>query len=566
MAAPTPAAAANGNAAADAAAVLDSLKPPAGVIIPPPGEIREAIEKTAGYVMRGGAGLEQRIRDNHGKNPKFSFLMTSADPYNAYYEWRKDEIKSGRGTAIAAGRAAEPAAPPVPEKPAGPPKPPDFHFSARMPRMSQKDLEIVRLTALFVAKNGRPFMTQLAQREASNPQFQFLIPNHTFHNFFQSLVDQYSLLLRESAANGDASRAQEDRVDQLRQNVADKFKVLARAKQRAAYAKWQEAEKAKQEEEAEKKKIEFARIDWNDFVVVETIVFNEADDAANLPPPTTLNDLQYASLEERNKVSVSSTLRIEEAFPFEDTSYNAYPVPTYGAQAPPAQQQQAPQPQQAAPPPQTYGASMPLASRTKSAEEDAELQRIQEREQERLRMQQAQSEARGGVAPMKIRENYVPRAAQRAASKFGTQTAMCPNCKQQIPLNEMDEHMRSESPTPPPFFSWFILTLSPVELLDPRWKEQKAKADARFATTNLSTIDVANNLKRLASQRTDVFDTTTGQPVSEEELARRKKVALHAFDGNPDGKSQAHINQLQSFNLDEQIRAIHQKFAAGEKK
>ncbi|KAK4248714.1 Pre-mRNA splicing factor PRP21 like protein-domain-containing protein [Corynascus novoguineensis] len=537
-------AATNGNVVADAAAALDNIKPPPGVIIPPPGEIREAIEKTAGYVMRGGAGLEQRIRDNHGKNPKFSFLMTSSDPYNAYYEWRKEEIKNGRGTAIAAGRVGEAAAAPAQEKPAGPPKPPDFQFSARMPRMSQKDLEIVRLTALFVAKNGRPFMTQLAQREASNPQFQFLIPNHTFHNFFQSMVDQYSTLLRESGVNGEGGKAQQERVDQLRQNVEDKYKVLARAKQRAAYAKWQEAEKAKQEEEEEKKKIEFAQIDWNDFVVVETIVFTEADDQANLPPPTTLNDLQYASLEEKNKVSVSSTLRIEEAFPFEDTSYNAYPPQTYGAQAPTAQPPPAAPAYQAnnTPPPQAQGAPVPLASRAKATEEEAEAQRAQEREQERLRVQQAQAEARGGAAPMKIKENYVPRAAQRAASKFGTQTAMCPNCKQQIPLNEMDDHMR-------------------IELLDPRWKEQKAKAEARYATTNLSTADVANNLKRLASQRSDVFDTTTGQAISEEELARRKKVALHAFDGNPDGKSQAHINQLQTFNLDEQIRAIHQKFA-----
>jgi splicing factor 3A subunit 1 len=100
-----------------------------------------------------------------------------------------------------------------------------------------------------------------------------------------------------------------------------------------------------------------------------------------------------------------------------------------------------------------------------------------------------------------------------------------------------------------------------VELLDPRWKEQKAKSDARSATTNLSTVNVANNLKRLASQRTDVFDGVSGQPISEDEQARRKKVAIHSFDGNPDGKSQAHINQLQTFNLDEQIRAIHQKFA-----
>ncbi|KXX77203.1 Splicing factor 3A subunit 1 [Madurella mycetomatis] len=531
----------NGDAAASAAAALENLKPPPGVIIPPPGEIREAIEKTAGYVMRGGVGLEQRIRDNHGKNPKFNFLMTSSDPYNAYYEWRKQEIKAGRGTALSAGRVGDAAAAPAPEKPAGPSKPPDFQFSARMPRMSQKDLEIVRLTALFVAKNGRPFMTQLAQREASNPQFQFLIPNHTFHNFFQSMVDQYSILLRESGVNGEGSKVQQERVNELRQNVADKYKVLARAKQRAEYSKWQEAEKAKQEEEEEKKKIEFARIDWNDFVVVETIVFTEADDQANLPPPTTLNDLQYASLEERNKVSISSTLRIEEAFPFEDTTYNAYPPQTYGAQAPAAQTQPAAPAYQAAGT-ASYGAPSPATARAKSAEEEAEAQRAQEREQERLRMQQAQAEARGGAAPMKIKENYVPRAAQRAASKFGTQTAMCPNCKQQIPLNEMDEHMR-------------------IELLDPRWKEQKAKADARFATTNLSTVDVANNLKRLASQRSDLFDGVTGQPVSEEEQARRKKIAMHAFDGNPDGKSQAHINQLQTFNLDEQIRAIHQKFA-----
>ena len=445
----------NGDPVAAAAAQLENIKPPPGVIIPPPGEIREAIEKTAGYVTRGGLGLEQRIRDNHGKNPKFSFLMTSSDPYNAYYEWRKQEIKAGRGTALAAGRVGEAAPAAVKEEPKGPSKPPDFQFSARMPRMSQKDLEIVRLTALFVAKNGRPFMTQLAQREASNPQFQFLIPNHTFHNFFQSMVDQYSILLRESGVNGEGTKVQDSRVAELQRNIDDKYHVLARARQRAEYAKWQEAEKAKHEEEEEKKKIEFARIDWNDFVVVETIVFTESDDQANLPPPTTLNDLQYASLEEKNKFSINSSLRIEEAFPFEDTSYNAYPPQTYGAQAP--------MPANTPPPaPQSHGTFVPPASRARTAEEEEELQRISEREQERLRMQQAQAEARGGALPMKIKENYVPRAAQRAANKFGSQTALCPNCKQQIPLNEMDEHMRSKPTYPFPHSDqpWLILTLS----------------------------------------------------------------------------------------------------------
>ncbi|KAF3802302.1 Sorting nexin-3 [Colletotrichum gloeosporioides] len=515
----------------DAATALDNLKPPTGVVLPPR-EIRNVLEKTAGYVARNGLVFEDRIRDKERSNPKFSFL-NDADAYHAYYQWRLDEIKAGRGTAIAAGRANEAAAP-AEQKPQGPPKPPDFQFSARMPRINQKDLEVIRLTALFVAKNGRQFMTQLAQREAGNPQFQFLIPNHTFHNFFQHQVDQYTALLRASGLSGEGGKLEQERIAYLRQNVDDKYHVLSRAKQRAEYSKFQETEKQKKEEEDEKKRAEFARIDWNDFVVVETIVFTDADDHANLPPPTNLSDLQYASLEERNKASISSNLRIEEAFPGEeDATYNAYPqashtLPVHTGYAPQQQYQTQPLPM-----PQQYQNGPPR----RSAEEEEEERRIQERSEARAREQQARAEARGGNAPMKIKENYVPRALQRNANKQSVQTALCPNCKQQIPMNELDEHMR-------------------IELLDPQWKDQRAKAEARYATTNLSTADVANNLKRLASQRSDVFDGVTGQPMSEEELARRKKAAIHSFDGNPDGKSQAHINHLHSLNVEEQIRLM----------
>lgn len=101
-----------------------------------------------------------------------------------------------------------------------------------------------------------------------------------------------------------------------------------------------------------------------------------------------------------------------------------------------------------------------------------------------------------------------------------------------------------------------------VELLDPSWKEQKAKADSRHATSNISHADVANNLKRLASQRSDVFDPVTGQAISEDELARRKKAAISSYDGHTASKSQTQqMNQAQSLNVEEQIRAIHQKFS-----
>lgn len=100
--------------------------------------------------------------------------------------------------------------------------------------------------------------------------------------------------------------------------------------------------------------------------------------------------------------------------------------------------------------------------------------------------------------------------------------------------------------------------MTTVEMLDPRWKEQKAKADSRYASTNISTADVANNLKRLASQRSDVFDPVTGQAVSEEELARRKRAAIEGHDGNPDGTLPARPGQ--GVDVGEQIRQIYDKY------
>ncbi|KAI6089327.1 Pre-mRNA splicing factor PRP21 like protein-domain-containing protein [Hypoxylon rubiginosum] len=531
------------NTNGDAAAVLDDIKPPQGVVLPPR-EFRTILEKTAGFVARNGLAFEDRIREKEKHNPKFSFL-SNADPYNPFYLWRLGEIKEGRGTAVAAGRAGEATAE-VEEKPAGPPKPPDFQFSARMPNISASDLEVVKLTALFVAKNGRQFMTALSQREAGNYQFDFLRPNHSLHNFFQHLIDQYSMLLRAGGIDGEGGKVQQERITELQQNIDDKFHILNRAKQRAEWLRHQEDEKQKKEEEEEKERMTYAQIDWHDFVVVETVVFTEADDQTNLPPPTSLSELQYASLEQKAKVSVSANLRIEEAMPTDDdNAYNGYGVPPnynlphHPAQGAPHMPGALPYP--SGPTPQAaYPMAPPLPPNT--MQEDEETLRIREREEARMRMQHAQAEAKGGAAPMKIKENYVPRAAARAANRQGTQMALCPNCHQQIPMNELEAHMR-------------------IELLDPQWKEQKAKAESRYATTNLSHSDVANNLKRFASQRGDLFDGVTGQPLSEEELARRKRAALNSFDGNPEGKSQSHINHMQSVNVDEQIARIHQRFA-----
>lgn len=101
-----------------------------------------------------------------------------------------------------------------------------------------------------------------------------------------------------------------------------------------------------------------------------------------------------------------------------------------------------------------------------------------------------------------------------------------------------------------------------VELLDPRWKEQKAAAESRYSAT-ITGSEIAQNLKRLASQRNDVFDPATGQAMSEEELARRKKAALNPAEAQQESKPQAMNSQ--TVNVEEQIRAIHQKFAGDRK-
>jgi splicing factor 3A subunit 1 len=107
------------------------------------------------------------------------------------------------------------------------------------------------------------------------------------------------------------------------------------------------------------------------------------------------------------------------------------------------------------------------------------------------------------------------------------------------------------------------LISSAVELLDPRWKEQRAKTEARYSTV-INPTDAANNLKRFASQRDDIYDGVTGESISEEEVARRKRAAL-SYDGQPDpAKDTARLQQMQNMNVQEQLRRIQERHGGGQ--
>jgi splicing factor 3A subunit 1 len=158
-------------------------------------------------------------------------------------------------------------------------------------------------------------------------------------------------------------------------------------------------------------------------------MFTEADDQADLPPPTSLNDLQSASLEQKAMMSLQPhNMRIEEAMPGDEPSY--YDPPPQPVQMPPPTAAWAPQ-----------SAGPDTVDYRTQAQEDEEERRIRERAEERERAQQAQAAAKGTTGPMRIRNDYVPRAQ---AKRQNVAMALCPNCKQQIPYDELEQHMRSK--------------------------------------------------------------------------------------------------------------------------
>ncbi|KAF4548357.1 Pre-mRNA splicing factor PRP21-like protein [Elsinoe fawcettii] len=477
-------------AAVEAVGESATIKPPEGVIIPPK-DTRTFVEKTAAVIVRRGEAFERGILDKLDEQPKLSFLKAD-DYFNAYYQWRKKEIAEGRGYPDVDGAVMNTSSKP---KRRGPEPPSDFTFSARMPTLSAVDLEVIKLTALFYAARGTGWFQKFSQIKGQNPQFGFLKPQHSCNGFFTRLVDQYRLLINSDSGEGLEKR--NERIKELEHNVQDKYHILDRAKQRAEFVKYQETQKEKKEQEQEDEKIAYAQIDWHDFTLVGTIEFTESDDNVELPPPPSLNDLQSASLEQR--ATVGTGMRLEEAFPTDEIFFNATnpvaqpsPAPSSQPQVPqPPHMPYAPTPPQATPSPAPY---IPQQAQQGDSSRIAEIQAESERAA-------AARAAATGSGPMRIKDNYIPRAQ---ALRKGASTSLCPICKQQIPNESFEEHVR-------------------IEQLSPQWREQTRKAQERSATTNLSTVDVANNLKRLASQRGDVFDPITGREIGVE--TKRQEVA-----------------------------------------
>ncbi|KZT65441.1 hypothetical protein DAEQUDRAFT_676757 [Daedalea quercina L-15889] len=497
-----------------------------GLILPPP-EIKSVIDRTAAFVARSAnpPQFEDKIRENQRQDPKFSFL-NPADPYHAYYRHRMDKVMRGElddEITTTKEEKKEDSAVPEQEIDRGV-EPPVPEFILNIPNVTAIDLDIMKLTALFTARRGRAFLASLSAKEGRNYQFDFLRPTHSLFGYFNRLVEQYSKVLLPS----------KEMLAQLKERTKEgtRWKELEIARKRARWEQLKREKEKKREDDKEAERIAFAEIDWHDYAIVQTIEFTAADATSELPPPMSVQEVENMTLAQKRMAAMIMETTAEDV--------EAHRARQAAAEA------------EAAAAVSSAGVALQeevVMEESDDEDKEAQERRIREeqeraREVERARAIQASSLDAG--APMKIRTDYVPKVGKKSSEKMTT----CTICGQQIPVDELQEHMR-------------------IELLDPKWKSQRDALEARKAQASelQRGANVVSSLKNLARTRVDIFgaeaDEEKRKKEEEEERLRRREKEKVVWDGHTASKANTLDKYSTNVNFDEQIAAIHRAKGLG---
>ena len=146
-------------------------------------------------------------------------------------------------------------------------------FSVPVPNISGTELDIIKLTAQFVAKNGQKFLSDLIRREKDNPQFDFMKPQHTLFGFFTFLVGCYAKILNNKNEIMTKIEKYATNSDEILK-MGNKIFLYEKKMSKIPRGKKFSQEDLLTGEEKEKMK----QIDWYDFVLVETIDFSEDEE------------------------------------------------------------------------------------------------------------------------------------------------------------------------------------------------------------------------------------------------------------------------------------------------
>ncbi|BGP56527.1 SF3a splicing factor complex subunit [Rhodotorula sphaerocarpa] len=474
----------------------------ATIILPPPA-IKAIVDKTAAFIAKSNNAsmLEEKFRQREKTDSRFAF-MTDSDPYHAYYAERLAAFKAGEQPDQKA-EEKESAAGQAPEDDGRPPEPPALEFLVEdPPKVNAVDLDILRLTALFTARSGRKFTSDLAARESRNYQFDFLRPSHSLFGYFNRLVEQYTKILvpsKEFRARVDR-RAGQAANDALGDPMAaGRREVLKDARERVEWEKWESSRRKEEEDKAEAERIAFAEIDWQDFQVASTIEFTENDEAgiAELPPPMSLAEVENMSIAQKKMASMIMEGNGAAANNGNGSDEGEMDMEDEDEEAP--------------------GPGEPI---------------IEHKKEDVVEIQTADTSA-----PVKIRKDYVRTKKTKPTQAYTTFEG------QQIPVDEFGKHIRYET-------------------LDPRWKEEKRQADLNRAASAVMPggTDVSASIRAMAAHRPDIFGENIGDAERRrqaEELAKSRAREKNVWDGHAASKETITARYQSTANHDEQIAAIH---------
>ncbi|KAG7578265.1 SWAP/Surp superfamily [Arabidopsis thaliana x Arabidopsis arenosa] len=152
-------------------------------------ENRIFVETIARLVSQKGLELERTLMsiDTNFNGENYRFLCNS-DPSHVFYKQTLNEYLNSKNQEDGDY-----------EEEADFPSPPSRYrdLSFRSPNsITRKDLNIIKLTAQFVARYGMYFVQGLREKVANKPQFEFLKPMDIRFSFYNGIVRAYSTVLR----------------------------------------------------------------------------------------------------------------------------------------------------------------------------------------------------------------------------------------------------------------------------------------------------------------------------------------------------------------------------------
>ena len=407
-------------------------------------------------------------------------------------------------------------------------------------KISSYELDIMKLTAQFAAYLGKSFVRELLNEEPDNDMFNFLSAINPRFQYFQRLVDSYKTILDyhenyhyykdKNDINNDNNSV--ERFKNLHLNRDKLMDVIIGSSQ---YTHNETIEQEKNYEREKFDRLANALIDWQNFSVLETIEF-ESNDINLVVPGKNIQEID-AILDTTQDVEpelnepilvgdddgINDDMEISSDDDDEDmkdsnmdnnnsNNNDSNNVDTNKVIMQPSSLINKPK---SVPMPAPKGVTVPDDLHIKprlETERDLEL---------RMKLEKL------------LRDSHIESELNQK----------CPICQELIPVNQLSEHIK-------------------IELLDPKWKEQKEALKLRLLQSSFASNDqIARNLSKFKEQHEAQFgiknDVKTDDGTKTGENEENKKNI--PWDGHTNTLQQQKQQKLIQDTVQEQKDKIEQK-------